>query len=143
MGGNGSFSYFKSKTLGSYTKDRYKTIDYIGKTKVIKVTTSDMTKTPMNSFTSKVYYVVDPKHPEIIKHISFYNKRTHGISKSIDLVYDKNGNFVGAHTHRWQLNGSNEYYRKSHDGRNHFEPTKTDWVYINRTLRYQSKHSKK
>ena len=142
MGGNGSYSYFVSNTLGSYTKDRYKTVGMIGKTKVVTVTTGTRTKIPMNSFTSKTYYVVDPKQLEQIKHISFYNKRTHGVSKTIDLVYDKDGNFIGAHTHRWQLNDKGEYTRKSHNRRNQFEPTKTDWLYINRALRYNKKNTK-
>ncbi len=142
MGGNGSYSYFVSKSLGSYTKDRYRKVGMIGKTKVVTVTEGVLCKTPMNSFTSKMYYVTKPGHSEIIKHIAFYNKRTHGVSKTIDLIYDKNGNFVGAHTHRWQVNDNNEYYRKSHNGRNQFEPTKTDWRYINSALRYNKKHFK-
>ena len=142
MGGNGSYSYFVSNTLGSYTKDRYKTVGMIGKTKVVEVVNYDNTKTPMNSFTSTKYYVADPKHPEMIKHIAFYNRRTHGISKTIDLEFDRDGNFIGAHTHRWQLNDKGEYWRKSHDGRNEFEPTKTDWTYINRALKYYEKQSK-
>lgn len=142
MGGNGSYSYYVSKTLGSYTKDRYKKVGMIGKTKVVAVTKGEKTKTPMNSFTSQRYYVADPKHPGRIKHIAFYNKRTHGVSKTIDIVYDKDGNFVSAHTHRWQVNEKGEYNRKSHDGRNQFEPTKTDWRYINSALRYNNKHSK-
>ena len=142
MGGNGSYSCFVSKTLGSYTKDRYKKVGMIGKTKVVAVTTHERTKTPMNSFTSKMYYVTAPKNPKRIEHIAFYNQRTHGVSKTIDLIYDKNSNFVGAHTHRWQVNDNNEYYRKSHNGRNQFEPTKTDWRYINSALRYNKKHFK-
>lgn len=142
MGGNGSYSHFVAKTLGSYTKDRYKKVDMIGKTKVVVVTQGDMCKTPMNSFTSKMYYVTKPKHPEKIEHISFYNQRTHGISKTIDLEYDKSGNFIGAHTHRWQVNDKGEYWRKPHDGRNQFEPTKTDWIFIKRALRYNDKHKK-
>lgn len=143
MGGNGSYSHFLAKTLGSYTKDRYKKVDMIGKTKVVTVTTGIRTKIPMNAFTSKMYYVTRPKHPERIEHISFYNKRTHGISKTIDLIYDKEGNFVSAHAHRWQMNEKGEYWRKSHDGRNQFDPTKTDWLYINRALRYNNKHTKR
>lgn len=142
MGGNGSYSYFVSNTLGSYTKDRYKTVGMIGKTKVVAVTKGNRTKAPMNSFTSQRYYVADPKHPERIKHIAFYNKRTHGISKTIDLVYDKDGNFVGAHTHRWQLNEKGEYWRKSHNGRNEFECTKTDNLYVERALKYYKKQKK-
>ena len=142
MGGNGSYSYFVSNTLGSYTKDRYKTVGMIGKTKVVAVTKGVRSKTPMNSFTSKMYYVTNPNHPERIEYIAFYNQRTHGISKTIDLVYDKDGNFVSAHTHRWQLNDKGEYWRKSHDGRNQFECTKTDNLYLKRALRYNEKHSK-
>lgn len=142
MGGNGSYSYFVTKTLESYAKDRYKKVGMIGKTKVVSVTEGIRCKTPMNSFTSKMYYVTRPNHSERIEHIAFYSEKTHGVSKTIDLIYDKNGNFVDAHTHKWQVNDNNEYFRKSHDGRNQFEPTKTDWRYIKSALRYNKKNSK-
>ena len=32
-----------------------------------------------------------PKHPGLIKHIAFYSQKTHGITKTIDLIYDKEG----------------------------------------------------
>ena len=153
MGGNGSYSYFVANTLGTYTKDRYKTIGMIGKTKVVSVTKGERDKTPMNSFSSSMYYVTKPQHPERITTIAFYDKRAHGIKRSIDLIYDEDGNLKpyvtylrkgrekvdGTHSHRWKKGEDGDYGRTSHDGSNTFEPTKTDWIYIKRAIRYNEK----
>lgn len=150
MGGNGSYSHFIAKTLGTYLTDRYQQVDKIGKTKVIVVTTQKNEKQPMNSFTSYMYYVTATNHPERITSITFYDKKTHGIKKSIDLKYDDTGSLLGygtfvkrgkthttgTHAHRWFLQCNGDYGRKSHDGNNCFKPTKTDMIYIRRALRY-------
>ena len=53
-----------------------------------------------------------------------------------------NRNFVAERKRFTALHELGEYWRKSHDGRNEFEPTKTDWTYINRALKYYENHSK-
>ena len=156
MGGNGSYSHFVAKTLGTYVTDRYKQIDKIGQTKVIVVTTQKNEKQPMNSFTSSMYYVTAPDHPERITSITFYDKKTHGIKKSIDLKYDEDGNLLeyctytrkgklhtaGTHVHKWYKKESGDYGRTPHAGDNCFKPTKTDMIYIKRAIRYNERKAK-
>lgn len=156
MGGNGSYSHFISGTLGTFETDRYRQIDSIGLNKVIVVTTQSNDKRPVNSFTSDMYYVTAPEHPERITCITFYNKKTHGIKKSIDIKYDKDGNMIpysvvyrkgkvrieGTHVHKWFSQENGSFGRKSHDGGNCFDLTKTDFMYLSRALRYNAKKQK-
>ena len=156
MGGNGSYSYFISNSLGSYTKDRYKQVDSIGSVKVVTVTTQDNMKTPMNSFTAKMYYVTAPENPNQIRAIAFYNEKTHKIKKSIDIEYNDDGSLKalrqfthkgktkteGVHVHKWSSNESGDSERKRHDKSNVHEPTKTDMIYIRRAIRYNQRKVK-
>lgn len=156
MGGNGLQSHYVSNTLGGFITDRYKKVGSIGDTKVVVVTTHETDKQPVNSFTSDMYYVVSPKDPERITHITFYNKKTHGIKKSIDIEYDADGNMipfttitkngktrtVGTHVHKWFCNEKGIYWRKSHGRNNIFSLSKTDLMYVSRAMRYNEEHAK-
>jgi len=134
-----------------------KQIKKVGKIGNKKVITSVHVnkKIPMNSFKSRLYYITTPNEPNRIVAIAFYNRHTHKIEKSIDLIYDKTGNLipfkqvkrkgkiriVGTHTHNWSENKENgEVGRKPHDKKNVFEPTKTDMKYIIKALKYNQKH---
>lgn len=146
MGGNGAYSSFLSYSLDTYEKDRYKCVGMIGTAKVITVVTQRNDKAPMNAFSSSMYYVTKPNDPNKITTITFYDARTHGIKKSIDLKYDKEGNLLsfgekGTHVHKWSKNGKGEYGRVTHDKSDIFEPTRTDWIYIKRALKYNSSHA--
>lgn len=157
MGGNGSSYHYLNYSLDIYSGDRFETVGMIGNNKVVASSVSVNTSIPMNSFTSKMYYVTSPGDPTRIVAIAFYNGRTKKIVKSIDLVYDKAGNLVpfkqikrkgkthtiGTHTHKWPGNKEKgKVGRKSNDKNNHFEPTKSDMRFIKKVLKYNQEHKK-
>ncbi len=157
MGGNGASDYYRKYALDIYDGDRFKQVGMIGNNKVVSTSVHDNTSIPMNSFNSKMYYVTSPKDSTKIVAIAFYSGRTHKIVKSIDLEYDKSGNFIpykvvkhkgkvkaiGTHVHKWPGNKEKgDVGRKSHDKNNSFEPTKSDMKFIKKALKYNQEHQK-
>lgn len=157
MGGNGASYHYLSYSLDIYSGDRFKTVGMIGNNKVVCTSVKKKTSIPMNSFTSKMYYVTSPDNPNQIVAIAFYSGRTHKIIKSIDLVYDKSGNLVsfkqvirkgkihttGTHAHKWPGNKEKgDVGRISHGKNNTFKPTKTDMRFIKKALKYNQEHQK-
>lgn len=156
MGGNGASDAYNNYTLDTYDGDRFKTVGKIGNTKVVTTTKKRTSSTPMNNFNSPMYYVTNPKDPGKIVTIAFYNKCTHKIRKTIDIVYDKDGNVmayknvvrkgkthtVGTHVHLWpKSNKIGKAGRKSHDKTNVFEPSKSDLKYIKKAIKYNKSHN--
>ena len=137
------------------TKNKqFKKVGKIGNKKVITSVHANK-KIPMNSFKSRLYYITTPNEPNRIVAIAFYNRHTHKIVKSIDLIYDKSGNLipfkqvkrkgkiriVGTHTHSWSENKENgKMGRKSHDKKNFSKPTQTDKKFIKKALKFNLKH---
>ena len=154
MGGNGARAAYDNYTLDVYSKDRFKQVGIIGNTKVVTSRTKNNNSTPMNSFGSSMYYVTNPNDTTRITTIAFYYNRTHEIVKSIDLKYDKDGNLLpfqnyihkgkvrnkGVHFHYWPEKYKGDAGRVQHDPNNFFEPTKTEWRYIKKAIKYNEKH---
>lgn len=156
MGGNGASDAYNNYALDTYEGDRFKTVGMIGNAKVVTTTKKKTSSTPMNNFHSPMYYVTSPNDTGRIVTIAFYNKRTHKVRKTIDIVYDKDGNVVayktivrkgkkhtiGTHVHKWPKNNkAGKSGRKSHDKNNVFKPSKSDMKYINKAVKYNKSHS--
>ena len=157
MGGNGASKHYHDYSLDIYSGDRFNQVGTIGNNKVVSSSVNDNTSIPMNSFTSKMYYITSPDNPNQIVAIAFYSGRTHKIVKSIDLIFDKSGNLVpfkeikrkgkvhkvGTHTHKWPGNKEKgNVGRKAHDKNNFYEPTKADMKFIKKALKYNKKKKK-
>lgn len=157
MGGNGAGGKYDAYALDTYLGDRFKEVGRIDGdhgAKVLTTTTKKTNSTPMNNFTSRMYYITKPGEPNQITTIAFYNKRTHKIYKSIDLKYDKQGNLVpfstvtrkgklhtvGTHCHKWPGRGKSNAGRVQHDPKCIFAPTKAEMRYINKALKYNAAH---
>lgn len=149
MGGNGARSAFMAKTLEGYNGVRFHEVGKIGDEKVIEVSNQSRTAQPMESFTSRMYYVVNPKTKEI-KHIDFYDKNGN-IQHSIDLELNKDGSFKpyrefkrkgkthseGSHFHRdWTKQENGDKGRVSHNVDN-IEPVNRYYmIFVNKAIKY-------
>lgn len=152
MGGNGARSAFLADTLDEYQGVRFKQVGCVDNVKVIMVSTQTNTAVPMESFTSSMYYVENPKIPGRISHITFYDKKG-GIKVAIDMVYDKQGKYVpyqtyqkngraksrGSHMHRFNIDDNGDYGRKSHDQKNCLPFNAYYMRFVNKALIYNSK----
>lgn len=156
MGGNGARSAFMAGTLGSYTGVRFKELGKIDDVKVISVSSQSNTAVPMESFSSKQYYVTNPK-TGLIDHIAFYDKNG-DIKHSIDLEFNKDGTYKpyrefekkglikseGSHFHRnWPIDDLGNKRRFSHD-KNNIEAINRYYMrYVNKAIEYNKNLSKK
>lgn len=149
MGGNGARSAFMAGTLGSYTGVRFKELGKIDDVKVISVSSQSNTAVPMESFSSKQYYVTNPK-TGLIDHIAFYDKNG-DIKHSIDLKYTKDGGLIpykeynqkgklkseGSHFHRtWPQDDHGNKGRRSHNPQNIESINRYYMRYVNKALKY-------
>lgn len=164
MGGNGARSHFLAGTLDGYHTVRFKQVGDIDGVKVVTPSNQSNSATPMESFTSKMYYVSEPAKPgkngkpgtpERIKTIAFYDK-DHNIKVSIDIKYDKDGKPLpytierrkgrdrvkGCHMHKWGKDSNGDNGRDSHDPRNCFEVNKYYMRFVNKALKYNKDHEK-
>lgn len=156
MGGNGASDAYYNYALDTYEGDRFKTVGTIGKIKVVTTIKKKTDSTPMNNFNSTMYYVTAPKDSGRITTIAFYNKRTHKVRKTIDIVYNKEGyvvaykrivrkgkvHTIGTHVHSWPRNNKvGKAGRKSHDKNNVLAPSKSDLKYISKAVKYNKAHS--
>ncbi len=149
MGGNGARSYFLAQTLDSYNGVRFKEVSHIDDDKVIEVANQGRTAQPMEAFSSKLYYVVNPQTGEI-KHIDFYDKNGN-IKHSIDLDLNPDGSFKpyreffrkgkirseGSHFHRnWDKALDGNKSRSPHDNKN-IEPVNSYYMrFVNKAIKY-------
>lgn len=149
MGGNGARAAFMANTLEGYKGVRFHEVGRIDDAKVIEVSNQSRTAQPMEAFTSRMYYVVNPNTKEI-KHIDFYDKEGN-IKHSIDLDLNKDGSFKpyrefkrkgkmrseGSHFHRdWPKQENGDKGRTSHNGAN-VEPVNRYYMrYVNKAIKY-------
>lgn len=159
MGGNGAYAKYLAEQLDLYRGDRFKEVGQIKEKyetiSVVTTTTKKTDSTPMNSFTSLMYYVAKPSEPNRITTIAFYDKHSHRIKKSIDLQYDKKTgellaykvvirkgkpHTIGSHWHKWSLKSQKNAGRKAHSANNIFALSKAESRYIKKALEYNSKH---
>ncbi len=107
----------------------------------------------MNSFTSRTYYITKPGNTKQITNIAFYDKNG-GIKTSIDMAYNPDGSLKpftvsykngvpkteGTHMHNWPRNGQGDYGRVSHDPKN-IKPVNRYYMrFVNKALKYNTKH---
>ena len=148
MGGNGSFVAYLAGTLTTYSGKRYIQLGEIDGVKVLMVDGYPLDSTPMNSFTSSMYYIADVHDPSKISTIAFYDD-SHTLVKTIDIEYMPDGQSIkpykakdgkkkgsGTHVHTWPGNSKGGAGRKSGHAVTHYEPSAEDWVYINKALKY-------
>lgn len=149
MGGNGARAAFMSNTLEGYQGVRFHEVGKIDDAKVIEVSNQSRTAQPMEAFTSRMYYVINPTTKEI-KHIDFYDKDGN-IIHSIDLDLNKDGSFKpyrefmrkgkmrseGCHFHRdWPKQENGDKGRKSHNEDN-VEPVNRYYMrFVNKAIKY-------
>ncbi len=126
MGGNGSYS----KLLGAVPiakRTHTDTNHRVDGHKVLLQTSNKLQlKTPMNSNSESPIYLIGSKNKHTgdiqISTIAIY--KNHRISKTIDLIFDKEGKVVkynngnGSHAHQWQTDDKGNLGRKSHDHEN-------------------------
>jgi len=88
--------------------------------------------------------VTHPNNPDVITTIAFYDKRTHKIKSSIDLAYNKSGEYIpysteivkgrekifGTHYHKWPAGEKGKSGRTRHDTGNSYAPTEKEMRYI-------------
>jgi hypothetical protein len=149
MGGNGARAAFMSNTLEGYQGVRFREVGRIDDVKVIEVSTQTRTSQPMEAFSSRMYYVVDPNTKEI-KHIDFYGKDGN-ITHSIDLDLNKDGSFKpyrefirkgkkrseGCHFHPdWPKQENGDKGRTPHDEDN-VKPVNCYYMrFVNKAIKY-------
>lgn len=149
MGGNGARSAFMARTLDSYRGVRFKELNKIDGVKVVAVSTQKNTAVPVESFTSNMYYVANPR-TKAIDHITFYDKNG-DIKHSIDLEFNKDGSLKhykefekkgivkseGSHFHRyWPQDDLGNKRRTSHD-KNNIEPINRYYMrFVNKAIEY-------
>ncbi len=150
MGGNGAYQAYLAGTLTTYNGKRYCQIGEIEGIKVIVVEGYPLDSTPMNSFTSSMYYIASIHEPSKISVIAFYDD-SHTLIKTIDIEYLPDGTVKpykpkegktkgsGTHVHFWPGNTQGGAGRKSGKAGSHYEPSESDWVYINKALKYNNK----
>lgn len=151
MGGNGARAAFLANTLEGYQGVRFHEVGKIDDFKVIEVANQSNTAQPMEAFTSRMYYVVNPGTKEI-EHIDFYDKKG-DIIHSIDLVLNEDGSFKpyrefkrkgkmrseGSHFHRnWPKQENGDKGRTSHDEGN-IEPVNRYYMrFVNKAIKYNN-----
>lgn len=149
MGGNGARAAFMSNALEGYQGVRFREVGRIDDVKVIEVSNQTRTAQPMEAFTSRMYYVVNPNTKEI-KHIDFYDKDGN-ITHSIDLDLNKDGSFKpyrefkrkgkmrseGCHFHRdWPKQENGDKGRTPHN-ENNVEPVNRYYMrFVNKAIKY-------
>lgn len=124
MGGNGA--YIRSESgVPSYKRTHTDVGDRVDGHKVIVQTEHpSQIKTPMNSNSDNpTYLIAKVKDGKVcIESIAVYEN--HKLVETIDIVSDKNGNFVpysssgGSHSHKWKHNEDGNVGRKRHDRSN-------------------------
>lgn len=133
MGGNGAYSpALKGVPEASRTHNEAKSrID--GHKILVQKGTEAQIKIPMNSNSENPTYLcakVDKNGNIVISSIAEY--KNHKLVKSIDLVFDENGNYIPyssdkktSHSHNWDESSSGDVGRKRHDKENtHAIPAK-------------------
>ena len=149
MGGNGARAAFMANTLEGYKGVRFHEVGRIDDAKVIEVSNQSRTAQPMEAFTSRMYYVVNPDTKEI-KHIDFYDKEGN-IKHSIDLDLNKDGSFKpyrefmrkgkkrseGSHFHRdWPKQKNGDKGRTPHNEDNIEAVNRYYMRFVNKAIKY-------
>lgn len=127
MGGNGA--YIRSESgVPDYKRTHTDIGDRVDGHKVlIQKKNENQVQIPMNSNSDNPKYLcgkVGKDGSITIETIAIYDK--HKIVETIDIVIDKNGNFVpytnggknSSHSHKWEQDDSGNMGRKSHDKSN-------------------------
>ena len=152
MGGNGSYSP-SLKGVASTDRTHYEATSRIDGHKIlIQKKSIYQNKTPLNSNSDNPVYLcgkVDKKTGDI-KITTIAEYKNHRLVKTIDLVFDKNGNYVGyhgdgkgSHSHRWKDDLSkNEIGRKSHKKDNILPVPKEYKSLINKITNYNKENHK-
>lgn len=142
-----------ANTLEGYTGVRFQEIRQINGVKVITVSNQTNTAIPMEAFTSKMYYIADPRTGKIV-HIAFYAKNG-DIKHSIDLKFEKDGSLIpfkqtvrkgkihteGTHFHKqWPVDANGDKGRSSHDKDNIFPVNRYYKRFVNLAVKYNLEH---
>jgi len=133
MGGNGSYSE-TLKSVPSPSRTHNEATSRIDGHKIlVQKKTETQIKIPMNSNSENPMYLcakVDKHGNVVISSIAEY--KNHKLIKSIDLEFDKDGNYIpyspgkkSSHSHNWGESSSGDVGRKRHDKDNtHSIPAK-------------------
>lgn len=151
MGGNGARAAFLAALLEIFSGPRFDEVGRIGDVKVVKVRAQNSTKLPVESFTSNMYYVANPRTGDI-DHIVFYDKDGN-IKHSIDLYFNKDGSnkayreFIrkgklrseGSHFHReWPMDENGDKGRISDDESNCERVNRYYMRFVNKAIVYNA-----
>ncbi|MEE0978503.1 MAG: hypothetical protein UH625_03755 [Muribaculaceae bacterium] len=135
--------------MEGYKGVRFHEVGRIDDAKVIEVSNQSRTAQPMEAFTSRMYYVVNPDTKEI-KHIDFYDKEGN-IKHSIDLDLNKDGSFKpyrefmrkgkkrseGSHFHRdWPKQENGDKGRTPHNEDNIEAVNRYYMRFVNKAIKY-------
>ena len=150
MGGNGSYSStLKGVPETSRTHSEARTrID--GHKILVQKGSETQNKIPMNSNSDNPTYLcarVDKDGNVQITSIAIYEN--HKLVKSIDLVFDKDGNVIpyspnkkSSHCHNWDETSSGDVGRKRHDGNNTYPIPREYKLLINKIVKYNKEKHK-
>lgn len=143
-----------AKTLENYSRVQFDEIGRIGNVKVVCADQPNKA-TPMEAFTSKMYYVANPETGRI-ESISFYDKKGN-IMHSIDLQFNSDGSpksyreykrkgklhSEGCHFHRvWKIQENGDKGRRRHASHNVEAVNRYYMRFVNRAVKYNQKIKK-
>lgn len=154
MGANGQLGKLLGSFIDSQTGKGYQVIGHLEGMTIVTRTEPTSVSAPVISRNNIILGVVRYQQRDQIKYISFYDKKTGVIKKSIDFVYDNEGKivasqykmirgerrFVGTHWHKWPLNTGSKKGRVTHDESNRFPISSNELRWINKAIRYNQSH---
>lgn len=150
MGGNGAYSVTLKGVPNSSRTHNEATSRIDGHKILVQKKTETQIKIPMNSNSENPTYLcakVDKDGNVVISSIAEY--KNHKLVKSIDLVFDKNGDYLpyspdkkSSHSHSWGESSSGDVGRKRHDSVNtHAIPAKYKPL-IDKVVKYNKEKHK-
>ena len=156
MGANGQLGKLVGSFVDSQTGKGYQTIGHFEGMTIVTSTERRPISVPMRSSDAIVMGLVRYDERDRVKYISFYNKKTGVIKKSIDIVYDNDGKIVpsqykmirgeqkliGTHSHKWTMGTEGTSGRISHDEINMLPLSKREMQWLNKALKYNNSKNK-
>ncbi len=150
MGGNGSYSSLLKGVPNASRTHNEATSRIDGHKILVQKKTEKQIKIPMNSNSDNPTYLcakVDKDGNIRISSISEY--KNHKLVKSVDLEFDKNGDYIpyskdkkSSHCHNWNESSEGNVGRKRHDGRNVYPIPEKYKQLIDKIMKYNKEKHK-
>jgi len=150
MGANGQLGGNFGSFVDAQTGKGYQTIGHFEGMSIVTTSDKRPLSAPIVSQDAVVMGLVRHSAKSQVKYIAFYDKKTKSVKKTIDILYDSEGNIVpsqykivkgkrvviGTHSHRWEEHAGGNTGRVSHDEDNRFLLTKRELRWLQKAERY-------